>query len=59
MKISTQSLPNMSARKSILKTPGTAKGKPKNVIFNEKLNTVVPKRVVWKRMKKKAANQNR
>ncbi|XP_036333749.1 guanylate kinase-associated protein mars [Rhagoletis pomonella] len=25
------------ARKSILKTPGTAKGKPKNVIFNEKL----------------------
>ncbi|CAD7012470.1 unnamed protein product [Ceratitis capitata] len=25
-------------RKSILKTPGTAKGKPKNVIFNEKLS---------------------
>ena len=28
----------MSARKSILKTPGTAKGKPKCVIFNEKLH---------------------
>lgn len=29
--------PVTSARKSILKTPGTAKGAPKNVIFNEKL----------------------
>ena len=34
----TQRSPSMSARKSILKTPGTAKGKPKNIIFNEKLH---------------------
>ena len=26
----------MAARKSILRTPGTAKGKAKNVVFNEK-----------------------